>query len=499
MNNRYKISGDIENILTRRTTAKKSVKKSSKLRRKSATKSRPRRQKSVNRRKGGVKLGSAATLRRQQSDIPDIPDNEADREIQRINSQYMNEQDLPEDEEQEMHRENLQYMNEQDLPAGTNKYDHFAIIKNDVQNYLNKKKSPELYSRKFQEMNEFIKYMYSIKDNELNKDFNCDQCWIDFLRGASFTRYLRGAGTKREVFYITPNQDEQSMTTKNDLPDGDYLSYNIQKEFMALIFKDVVMFDFDFKDGADEEKVMDQFKKIVEIGDSVFNMKFTFIVFKSDAGVHVFLLSHNMRHDDLQTIDFMLALCNDIWYCAFSHINGFGIRLNPKKDRPEDFIADPGARVKKEKGTRLLDELVSPEDDFMVKKMGVLDETPLIEVMGDDLRERRFEDMRFIEIQSDYYKKNIKLNYIDSEFTDQNDSIVFIGDIANVNNDVYKRVMKHFIYIQYFKPIKGTRSKNFMCHVGDIILNLDDSDNEVTRIRSDMKKIDDELDRLYAI
>ena len=388
MDNRYKISGDIENILTRRTTAKKSVKKSSKLRRKSATKSRPRRRKSVNRRKGGVKLGSAATLRRQQSDIPDIPDNEADREIQRINSQYMN---------------------EQELPAGTNKYDHFAIIKNDVQNYLNKKKSPELYSRKFQEMNEFIKYMYSIKDNELNKDFNCDQCWIDFLRGASFTRYLRGAGTKREVFYITPNQDEQSMTTKNDLPDGDYLSYNIQKEFMALIFKDVVMFDFDFKDGADEEKVMDQFKKIVEIGDSVFNMNFTFIVFKSDAGVHVFLLSHNMRHDDLQTIDFMLALCNDIWYCAFSHINGFGIRLNPKKDRPEDFIADPGARVKKEKGTRLLDELVSPEDDFMVKKMGVLDETPLIEVMGDDLRERRFEDMRVIEIQSDYYKKNIIL------------------------------------------------------------------------------------------
>ena len=348
-------------------------------------------------------------------------------------------------------------------------------------------------------MNEFIKYMYSIKDNELNKDFNCDQCWIDFLRGASFTRYLRGAGTKREVFYITPNQDEQSMTSKNDLPDGDYLSYNMQKEFMALIFKDVVMFDFDFKDGADEEKVMDQFKKIVEIGTSAFNMNFTFIVFKSDAGVHVFLLSHNMRHDDLQTIDFMLALCNDIWYCAFSHINGFGIRLNPKKDRPEDFIADPGARVKKEKGTRLLDELVSPEDDFMVKKMGVLDETPLIEVIGDDLRERRFEDMRFIEIQSDYYKKNIKLNYIDSEFTDENDSIVFIGDIANVNNDVYKRVMKHFIYIQYFKPIKGTRSKNFMCHVGDIILNLDDSDNEITRIRSDIKKIDDELDRLYAI
>ena len=38
-----------------------------------------------------------------------------------------------------------------------------------------------------------------------------------------------------------------------------------------------------------------------------------------------------------------------------------------------------------------------------------------------------------------------------------------------------------------------------MCHVGDIILNLDDSDNEVTRIRSDMRKIDDELDRLYAI
>ena len=496
MDNKYKISGDIENILTKRSTKLKSKKKSSKLKKKSSTKCNPNK-KSVNRRKGGVKLGSAASLKSQKSDKSDISDNEADREIQRRNLQYMNEPDLS--EEQEIHRENLQYMNEQDLPSGTNRYDHFAIIKNDVQNYLNKKKSPELYSRKFQEMNEFIKYMYSIKDNELNKDFNCDQCWIDFLRGASFTRYLRGAGTKREVFYITPNQDEQSMTTKNDLPDGDYLSYNIQKEFMALIFKDVVMFDFDFKDGADEEKVMDQFKKIVEIGDSVFNMNFTFIVFKSDAGVHVFLLSHNMRHDDLQTIDFMLALCNDIWYCAFSHINGFGIRLNPKKDRPEDFIADPGARVKKEKGTRLLDELVSPEDDFMVKKMGVLDETPLIEVMGDDLRERRFEDMRFIEIQSDYYKKNIKLNYIDSEFTDENDSIVFIGDIANVNNDVYKRVMKHFIYIQYFKPIKGTRSKNFMCHVGDIILNLDDSDNEVTRIRSDMKKIDDELDRLYAI
>ena len=179
MDSKYKISENIENILTKRTTGKKSKKKSSKLRRKSATKFRPNK-KSVNRRKGGVKLGSAASLKSQKSDKSDIPDNEADREIQRINSQYMNEQGLPEDEEHVMHRENLQYMNEQALPTGTNRYDHFAIIKNDVQNYLNKKKSPELYSKQFQEMNEFIKYMYSIKDNELNKDFNCDQCWIDF-------------------------------------------------------------------------------------------------------------------------------------------------------------------------------------------------------------------------------------------------------------------------------------------------------------------------------
>jgi len=425
-------------------------------------------------------------------------------ELSRFNSARSRDSEFERDaqdfEDRDLHRENLQHMNLLDLPEGTPRNDHFAIIKNNVQNYLRKKSAPELYSREFQEMTEFIKYMYSIKDNEFNKDFNCDQCWIDFLRGASFTRYLLGAGTKRDVFYITPNQDNESMTFKNDLPEGDYLSFNIQKEFIALILKDVVMFDFDFKDGADEEVVMKQFQKIVEIGKEAFNIDFTFIVFKSDAGVHVFLLSHKMRHDDLQTIDFMLSLCNDIWYCAFSHINGFGIRLNPKKDRPDDFIADPGGRVKKAQGDRLLDELlVDPDDDYMVKKMSVLDKSPLIEVLGDDLSERRFEDMPFIEIQSEYYRKNIKLNYIDSDFSESIDSIVFIGDVSNVDNDVYKRVMKHFIYIQYFKPIKGERSKNFMCHIGDILLNLDDENNEVKRVRNDLRKIDEELDRIYNL
>lgn len=49
----------------------------------------------------------------------------------------------------------------------------------------------------------------------------------------------------------------------------------------------------------------------------------------------------------------MLALCNDIWYTSFSHINGFGIRLNPKEKRSDDFIARPGSRFKK--GANLLE------------------------------------------------------------------------------------------------------------------------------------------------
>ena len=376
------------------------------------------------------------------------------------------------------------------LPDEVPHNDNFAIIKNKVMNYLKKKELPTLYSDEFQKMDEFIKHMYSIKDNEFNKDFNCDQCWIEFLRSASFSRYLLGAGTKRDIFYITPDQDNVSMTFRNNLPSGDYLSINIQKEFIALILKDVVMFDFDFKDGADEALVIKQFQKIVEIAREAFNINYTFIVFKSDAGIHVFLLSHKMRHDDLQTIDFMLSLCNDIWYCAFSYINGFGIRLNPKKDRPDDFIADLGSRIKNDQSNRLSFNL---DDDYMVKKMDVLDESPLIEVIGDVLSRRSFEGMPFIEIQSEYYRKNIKLNYINPEIPHNLDYIVFIGDVINIDLDVYKKVMKHFIYVQYFKPVKNKRTKNLICQIGDILLGLNDQNNEVTRIRNDMVKIDNQI------
>ena len=40
-------------------------------------------------------------------------------------------------------------------------------------------------------------------------------------------------------------------------------------------------------------------------------------------------------------------------------------------------------------------------DDRMIKKMNVLDDSPLIEVLGDNLDERRYEGMPFIEIQSE--------------------------------------------------------------------------------------------------
>ena len=477
---KYSNNNKMKSIRTRKKKKSKNPKSSNKLRFKT--------------RFGAKNTPRPGVSRRDDSDESQLSRSNSDR-----SRDLEFERDAQEFEDRDLHRENLQHMNLLDLPEGTTRGDHFAIVKNNVQNYLRKKNAPELYSREFQEMTEFIKYMYSIKDNEFNKDFNCDQCWIEFLRGASFTRYLLGSGTKRDVFYITPNQDNESMTFKNDLPEGDYLSFNIQKEFIALILKDVVMFDFDFKDGADEAIVMKQFQKIVEIAKEAFNIDFLFIVFKSDAGVHVFLLSHKMRHDDLQTIDFMLSLCNDIWYCAFSYINGFGIRLNPKKDRPGDFIADPGGRIKKGQGNILVGQEDDYFDDHMIKKMDVLDDSPLIEVLGDNLDERRYEGMPFIEIQSEYYKKKIKLNYIDLEFSESIDSIVFIGDISNADPDVYKRVMKHFIYIQYFKPIKGEKSKNFMCHIGDIILNLDDENNEVKRVRNDMRKIDEELDRLYNV
>ena len=71
------------------------------------------------------------------------------------------ERDAQDFEHHDLHRENLQHMNLLDLPEGTSQNDHFAIIKNNVQNYLHKKSAPELYSREFQEMTEFIKYMYS--------------------------------------------------------------------------------------------------------------------------------------------------------------------------------------------------------------------------------------------------------------------------------------------------------------------------------------------------
>lgn len=104
---------------------------------------------------------------------------------------------------------------------------------------------------------------------------------------------------------------------------------SIYDNVWSLCTKDILMIDFDIKEGFTREKAFEAVRKYTEYMEK-YDIKLAFQMYHTDRGVHAFLVSHRIPSDSSEGFRIMMDLCNDPYYIAFSRVSGYCIRIGPK-------------------------------------------------------------------------------------------------------------------------------------------------------------------------
>ena len=93
-----------------------------------------------------------------------------------------------------------------------------------------------------------------------------------------------------------------------------------------------------------------------EMGDLISNLKklkdFTFRVYKTFNGYHVFIVNCLIKYNDPQVMEITRVLKGDLFYVMFAHKTGFKVRLSKKIGRSEEKVCEYICDI----GTNKIDE-----------------------------------------------------------------------------------------------------------------------------------------------
>lgn len=93
--------------------------------------------------------------------------------------------------------------------------------------------------------------------------------------------------------------------------------------------RDMLMIDFDYKEGFTYQTAIDTIKDYTEFMHNK-GVDLKFRIYITDRGVHAFLTSHRIDVLSDNAMKMVVDLCNDPYYIAFSTIRGFCVRIGPK-------------------------------------------------------------------------------------------------------------------------------------------------------------------------
>ena len=119
------------------------------------------------------------------------------------------------------------------------------------------------------------------------------------------------------------------------------VTYTMGEPYMSIIFRDMMCFDFDKKDGHTIESV----KYAVELLHKTAkknNILTVFGLMETPGGFHVYELSQTWKHDSMVTLDLMSAVGCDMLYVLMTFYRGWALRLLPKESSLNDYVARPG-------------------------------------------------------------------------------------------------------------------------------------------------------------
>lgn len=135
----------------------------------------------------------------------------------------------------------------------------------------------------------------------------------------SFPKTVNTVEKLAPIFIKGVQREQELLETNNNY----YIARDSKTNTIYMCFKNLLMIDIDCKDVPflNDNFVMEYF--------SDFKDK-CFAIYKSNAGYHVFCVSHEFDYRDPCTVQFMLENFCDLFYCIFSYIRGFCVRLNRK-------------------------------------------------------------------------------------------------------------------------------------------------------------------------
>ena len=113
-------------------------------------------------------------------------------------------------------------------------------------------------------------------------------------------------------------------------------------KIMDLIsFKNLMILDYDIpKDKNLDDKNLDELKRVLlgKIEGTLKLYPYTFLIYETTNGYHVYCVSKRLEFTDYNTIKLMQNLGCDKYYIGFTRKLGFVTRLNKKSGRIESFI-----------------------------------------------------------------------------------------------------------------------------------------------------------------
>lgn len=107
------------------------------------------------------------------------------------------------------------------------------------------------------------------------------------------------------------------------------IGFDIYTSIFSLCNRDILMIDFDYKEGLKREDI------IIDVSDFCDKMlsqneEMLFAMYDTDRGVHAFLVNKYVNFTSSEALKIMVDMCSDEMYIGYAEIRGFCVRLNPK-------------------------------------------------------------------------------------------------------------------------------------------------------------------------
>jgi len=106
--------------------------------------------------------------------------------------------------------------------------------------------------------------------------------------------------------------------------------YDINGGVLTMCTQEILMIDFDYKDGFTNEKAIKYVKEFTDFLYTKYKYEMLFAMYKTDRGIHAFLVNRLFHFTSPEALKIMIDLCSDPYYIGYSEVRGFCIRLSAK-------------------------------------------------------------------------------------------------------------------------------------------------------------------------